>query len=89
MLRPGLLVTVVNISSGGALVESSGWLRPGARTELQLETRWAETLGLRRRQTVRGRLDRCHVAALDPLCYRGVIVFEELLDADSSPMGSE
>ena len=89
MLRPGLLVTLVNISNGGALFESRGWLRPGARTELQLETRWAETLGIRRRQTVRGRLDRCHVAALDPLCYRGVIVFEELLDADSTPMGNE
>ena len=88
LLRPGVLVTLVNIGNGGALLESREWLRPGARTELQLETRWAETLGIRRRLTVRGRLDRCHVAALDPLRYRGVIVFEDPLERDALETGS-
>lgn len=88
VLRPGLPVTLLNISVNGALVESPAWLRPGARTELQLEARIAQVLGIRRRHSVRGQLDRCHVAALDPICYRGVIVFDERLDIDADA-GSE
>jgi hypothetical protein len=73
---PGVTVTLINISTCGALFESAARLRPGLRTELQLA-------GGGQRRTVRGRLDRCHVAALDPLCYRGVMVFEELLEVSS------
>ncbi len=73
MLRPGQPVLVVNINSRAALVESDARLRPGAITELQL------ALGARR-ASVRGRLDRCYVAALEPLRYRGLLVFENRLE---------
>jgi hypothetical protein len=81
VLRPGVTVTLINISTCGALFESAARLRPGLRTELQLA-------GGGMRRIVRGRLDRCHVAALDPLCYRGVMVFEELLELDSIDTGN-
>jgi hypothetical protein len=71
-LRPGQTVTVLNINSRAALVESHARLRPGAVTELQL----ALSAG---RFSVRGRLDRCYVATLEPLCYRGLLVFEDRL----------
>lgn len=72
LLRPGQDVTVLDISCGGALVESAARLRPGARAELQL-------LGVPRCM-VRGHVNRCHVASLDPLRYRGAIVFDEQLE---------
>ena len=73
VLRPGQAVVLVNITSRAALVESDARLRPGAQTELQLAMR-------DRRTNIRGRLDRCHVSALEPLRYRGVLVFEERFD---------
>ena len=73
VLRPGQTVTLVNITSRAALVESDARLRPGAQTELQLAMRG-------RRTNIRGRLDRCHVSTLEPLRYRGVVVFEERFD---------
>ena len=75
LLRPGVPVVLVNISTHGALVESSVRLRPGAHTELQMSEAAA-------RRLVGGRVDRCHVTRLDPLCYRGAIVFDEALDMD-------
>jgi hypothetical protein len=70
VLRPGQAVVVLNINSRAALVESDVRLRPGALTELQLASGGGRT-------SVRGRLDRCHVSALDPLRYRGLLVFDE------------
>ena len=64
---------LINITSRAALVESPTRLRPGAQTELQL-------LGFGNRTAVRGRLDRCFVAGLDPLRYRGVVMFDRVLD---------
>jgi hypothetical protein len=75
VLRPGQHVTIINITSRAALVESDARLRPGALTELQLAS--AGT-----RACVKGRLDRCCVTALDPLRYRGVVMFEGVLDID-------
>jgi len=75
VLRPGQLVTIVNITSRAALVESEARLRPGASTELQLA-------GVSTRASVKGRLDRCCVTALDPLRYRAVVVFETHLDLE-------
>jgi hypothetical protein len=72
ILRPGQDVVVINLSAGGALVESDNRMAPGARTELQL-------FGTRR-CSIRGRVDRCAVAAVSPVRYRGAIVFEEQLD---------
>lgn len=64
---------LLNINSRAALVESDARLRPGAITELQL------AVGTRR-ASIRGRLDRCYVAALEPLRYRGLLVFEDRLE---------
>ena len=73
VLRPGQHVILVNISSRAALVEAGGRLRPGAQTELQLA-------GAESRVNVRGRLERCHVASLRPMRYRGLLVFDQRLD---------
>ncbi len=73
VLRPGQPITLINISRRAALVESAARLRPGAITEMQLA-------GAGRRQSVKGRLDRCFVWALDPLRYRGVLMFDECVD---------
>jgi hypothetical protein len=70
LIRPGQRVTLINICSRAALIESDARLRPGARTEMQLAD--AAT-----RATVKGRLDRCYVAALEPLRYRGVLMFDQ------------
>lgn len=73
VLRPGLPVTLIDITTRGALIESSGRLRPGAHTELQLT-------GVGARASIPGRLDRCFVAALEPLRYRGVVLFDRQVD---------
>jgi len=73
ILRPGQPVTLLNISSQAALVESASRLRPGARTEMQLA-------GSDTRVSIAGRLDRCHVASLEPVRYRGVVLFDERVD---------
>ena len=73
VLRPGQPVTLLNISSRAALVESAARLRPGARTEVQLA-------GLQARASVGGRLDRCYVVALEPIRYRGVVLFDQPVD---------
>jgi hypothetical protein len=73
ILRPGQPVTLLNISSRAALVESAARLRPGAHTEVRLA-------GSQVRASIGGRLDRCYVAALEPIRYRGVLVFDERVD---------
>jgi hypothetical protein len=79
LLRPGQDVTLVNIGCGGALLESASRMLPGARADLQL-------IGTPR-CTVRGRIHRCQVTCLDPLRYRGAIVFDEPLDLALQPQG--
>jgi hypothetical protein len=73
VLRPGQPVVVLNINSRAALVESEVRLRPGALTELQLANGSGRT-------SIRGTLDRCHVCGLEPLRYRGLLVFEQRLE---------
>ena len=63
---------MVNLSAGGALVESPTRLAPGARTELHL-------FGSPR-CSVAGRVERCRVLRLEPLRYEGAIAFDVLLD---------
>lgn len=92
VLRPGQTVVLLNINSRAALVESDARLRPGAHTELQLlggpstqSSPQADSASLRAgagRTTIQGRLDRCHVAALEPLRYRGVLIFDHRLVLD-------
>lgn len=76
VLRPGQPVVVLNMNSRAALVESDARLRPGAHTELQLMSGGQRT-------AIGGRLDRCHVATLEPLRYRGVLVFDHCLSVDA------
>ena len=58
-------------------------LRPGAHTEMQLAAAGA-------RASVKGRLDRCYVAALEPLRYRGVLMFDQRVDvAETAGDGRE
>lgn len=80
VLRPGQPVVLLNINSRAALVESDARLRPGAHTELQL-------YGAGDRTTIRGHLDRCHVATLEPLRYRGVLIFDHRLVLDDGNGG--
>ncbi len=75
-LWPGRDVALVNLSAGGALVETRTRLRPGARTVLRLTAatdNW----------TVPGSVSRSWVAAVEPehgVVYRGALVFDEALD---------
>ena len=75
-LRHGQDVVLVNVSQGGALIESASALNPGARTDLQL-------LGKTRR-SVPGRVARCRITALSPLRFEGAIAFDECLQWEGS-----
>ena len=71
---PGALAHVVDLSSGGALIETDWRLLPGMRVEMQV----GEPVPLFR---VAGRILRCHVALLDRerIRYRGALMFDEQL----------
>jgi hypothetical protein len=73
-LRPGRPAQIVDVSAGGALIETEWRLLPGTRVDLQV----GEPVALYR---VRARILRCHVALLDRerIRYRGALVFEEPL----------
>ncbi len=70
VIRPGLTVSVVTISPGGALVESVAPIRPGVRTELTLDAADG------RRWPVGVEVLRCWVAALDPVRYHAAMRFD-------------
>jgi hypothetical protein len=75
-VRPGHTLVVVDVSSGGALVEASCQLRPGSRIEVHLEND-------DRRQMVGANVTRCSVAAIDAtvgITYRAALCFMERLD---------
>jgi hypothetical protein len=69
VLRPGLSVRVLDLSPGGALVESSTAVRPESTTELQLSAE-------RGRAAVRAYVAGCWVDGLAPLRYRARLVFD-------------
>jgi hypothetical protein len=73
LLRPGLEVRVLNLSTGGALVHTGSRLRPGGATELQL-------FSDRRRRAIRATIGRCRVARLEPLVYEAALCFDEPFD---------
>jgi PilZ domain-containing protein len=83
-VRAGHDVTVIDVSSGGTLVESRHRMLPGAMVELHLET-------TERRTSIRGRVLRCAVSRLrsSSVCYRGAIGFDRYLPwfADDEPAG--
>ena len=71
-IRPGHDVLIVNMSAGGALVESRHRLLPGACVELQVRDEKREPC------RVKARVLRCAVSAVraDSLRFRGALVFE-------------
>ena len=73
-LRPGRPAQIVDVSAGGALIETEWRLLPGTHVELQV----GEPVAL---YHVKARILRCHVARLDRerIRYRGALVFEERL----------
>jgi len=73
-IRPGHQVQVIDLSSGGALVEAERRMLPGSVVELQLQV-------LDRQATMRGSVLRCCVVRVRPasVSYRGAIVFDRQL----------
>ena len=87
-LRPGCVVHVVDLSAGGALVQASRPLRPGARLHFHLVLR-DRSFGLV------AHVLRCAVWALDErqgITYRGALQFEtrcELFQETDTQIGSD
>ena len=79
VLRPGLLVRIVNISATGVLLESPARLRPGRRAELQLTARDGDA-----RPLCCGRITRCAVVGISPMVFRGAVDFEQPLTCASA-----
>jgi PilZ domain len=73
-VRPGHRAKLIDVSAGGALIETTHRLLPGASVELHVETRSHRT-------NVRGRVLRCAIVLVRPswVCYRGAIVFDRQL----------
>ena len=73
-VRPGHHATLIDVSEGGALIETIHRLLPGAAVELQVETGTA-------RANVRGRVLRSTVIGVQPsrVCYQGAIGFDTYL----------
>ena len=73
-VRPGHRAKLIDVSAGGALIETTHRLLPGAAVELHVETRSHRT-------NVRGRVLRCAVVIVRPswICYRGAIGFDRQL----------
>jgi hypothetical protein len=73
-VRPGHRAKVIDISAGGALIETTHRLLPGTPVELHVETRSHQT-------NVRGRVLRCAIVLVRPswVCYRGAIGFDRHL----------
>ena len=73
-VRPGHHVTLLDVSAGGALIESACRLLPGTAIELLVET-------AQHRAWVRGRVLRCAVIGVCSTLvrYRGAVGFEDRL----------
>jgi hypothetical protein len=73
-VRPGHQAMLINISAGGALIETGHRLLPGSNVDLVLDRN-------QHRASVRGRVLRCTVVRLQQgsICYRGAIGFDRSL----------
>ena len=71
-VRPGRPADIIDVSEGGALIETEWRLAPG----MQLDLQFGEPPAIR---NVRGRVLRCHVSHLERarVRYRGAVLFEE------------
>jgi hypothetical protein len=77
ILRPGYAVSLIDLSSGGALIQGPRPLRPGARVHLQL-------VSGNRRFGLAAHVLRCSVASLDSrsgVQYRGALKFDHRCEA--------
>lgn len=81
-VRPGHAAAIVDVSPGGALVETDRGLPPGGIVELQMESD-------ARRSFVRGRVLRCAVSQVHASCvkYRSAIAFDHHLPWFVHPHG--
>jgi hypothetical protein len=62
-------VTIVDISSGGARLQSAGRIKPGTRADLQIVDG--------HRRYLRGHIARSRVCCLIPLSYEAAMTFDE------------
>lgn len=69
-IRPGHYAHLLDVSTGGALIETAFRLLPGAAVEIRLATRRLQHI------VVRGEVLRCTVVRLRPVIYRGAIHFD-------------
>ena len=87
-LSLGVHVRVMNVSSGGALLELQEWIRPGTRSELRLSKPAPERVA--ERLSAQGQIVRCWVHRLSPLRYRAALVFSTLAPVTpGAPLHSE
>ena len=80
-LRPACTVVLIDLSAGGALVQSTRPLRPGARVHVQLQRG-------PRQFALAAHVLRCAVWALDAdagVTYRGALQFEHRCEAIWEP----
>ncbi|HZT76677.1 MAG TPA: PilZ domain-containing protein [Vicinamibacterales bacterium] len=68
-IGPGEPARVLDVSSGGALVDTPMRLLPGTTVEVRMATR-------QHRIAIRGEVVRCAVVRLGPMVYRGALRFE-------------
>jgi PilZ domain len=73
-VRPGHRARLIDVSAGGALIETNHRLMPGKSMELQVEKE-AD------RASIGGKVLRCVVVKLHPtwVCYRAAILFDKQL----------
>jgi hypothetical protein len=88
-VRPGHGALIIDVSAGGALIETTYRLLPGTSVELHMERDTQNT-------RVRGQVLRCAVVKVRPtaVCYRGAIRFDRHLpwfvdDSGSSVSSTE
>ena len=73
-VKPGRHARLIDVSAGGALIETSHRLLPGASVELHMESN-------KRVISIHGRVLRCSVVRVRAtfVCYRGAIGFDRHL----------
>lgn len=83
-VRSGHRGALLNVSAGGALIETTSRLLPGAPIDLLVE---AES----RRTTCHGRVLRCAIVRIRPatVCYQAAIAFDQALRwfVEDAPIG--
>ncbi len=81
-LRAGRELSVIDVSSDGALIEGSVRLLPGTHVDVHIVTRDGRVLV--RSRVVRAQV--CHVAA-DSVRYRGALAFDRSVDTSVAACG--